>query len=76
MIRATGFADVLPVREPRALDLTARLYRQPAPLSQERFAQLAQAWQPFRTWAVVLIRAVAGRVLDDEPTPNRRRAAA
>jgi DNA-3-methyladenine glycosylase II len=76
VIRATGFTDVLPVREPRALDLTACLYRQPAPLSQERFAQLAQAWQPFRTWAVVLIRAAAGRVLDDEPTPNRRRAAA
>jgi DNA-3-methyladenine glycosylase II len=67
VIRGTGFTDVLPVSEPRALALTARLYNLAAPPSQEQFRALAEAWKPFRTWAVVLIRAAAGRILDDEP---------
>jgi len=67
VIRGTGFTDVLPVSEPKALALTARLYHLPAPPSQEQFRALAEAWKPFRTWAVVLIRAAARRILDDEP---------
>jgi DNA-3-methyladenine glycosylase II len=66
VIRGTGFADVLPVNEPKALSLAARLYGLPEPLAEAQFRELAQAWRPFRTWAVVLIRAVAHRVLDDE----------
>ena len=64
VIRGTGFADALPVNEPRALALTARLYDLAGPLSQAQFRNLAEAWKPFRTWAVVLIRAAARRVLD------------
>ena len=64
VIRGTGFADALPVNEPRTLALTARLYDLAGPLSQAQFRNLAEAWKPFRTWAVVLIRAAARRVLD------------
>ena len=62
VIRGTGFADVLPAGEPRALDLAARLYQRDAPLSDAAFRTLAEPWRPLRTWAVVLIRAAAGRV--------------
>jgi DNA-3-methyladenine glycosylase II len=67
VIRGTGFADVLPVSEPKAQVLTARLYGLPEPPSEAEFRQLAEAWRPFRTWAVVLIRAAAWRILDHEP---------
>jgi DNA-3-methyladenine glycosylase II len=63
VIRGTGFADVLPVGEPRVLDLTARLYELDAPPSEAEFRALAQPWKPLRTWAAVLIRAAADRVL-------------
>jgi DNA-3-methyladenine glycosylase II len=62
VIRGTGFTDVLPVQEPRALALTARLYQLDAAPGPEEFARIAEPWRPFRTWAVVLIRAAAGRI--------------
>jgi DNA-3-methyladenine glycosylase II len=65
VIRATGFADVLPVAEPRALELTARLYGLPGPLDAARFAEIAEAWRPLRTWAAVLIRAAGPRLLGE-----------
>jgi DNA-3-methyladenine glycosylase II len=67
VIRGAGFADVLPLAEPRALALTARLYNLDEPVSEAKFIELAQAWRPLRTWAVVLIRAAGPRVLDDPP---------
>jgi len=67
VIRGTGFADVLPLAEPKALALTARLYDLEEPVSETKFIELAQAWRPLRTWAVVLIRAAGPRVLDDPP---------
>jgi DNA-3-methyladenine glycosylase II len=63
VIRATGFADVLPSAEPRALDLAGRLYGLAGPATAQQLRDLAEPWRPFRTWAVVLIRAVTGRVL-------------
>ncbi len=77
VIRGTGFADVLPVSEPRALALAARLYHLPAPPDQDRFRALAEPWRPFRTWAVVLIRAATSRVIGDDaggagPAPSAR----
>lgn len=63
VIRGTGFADVLPVNEPRAVSLAARLYQLEEPVSEERFRELAEPWRPYRTWATVLIRAAARRVL-------------
>ncbi|MGI9007429.1 MAG: DNA-3-methyladenine glycosylase family protein, partial [Streptosporangiaceae bacterium] len=62
VIRATGFADVLPVAEPLALDLTAQLYGLSEPPGPARFAELAEPWRPLRTWAVVLIGAAGPRV--------------
>ena len=67
VIRGTGFADVLPVNEPKLLALVARLYQLPAPPSPQRLHELAEAWKPFRTWAAVLIRAATGRLLDAAP---------
>ena len=70
VIRGTGFTDVLPVGEPRALALTAQLYGLPEPPGEAQFRELAEPWRPFRTWATVLIRAAAHRVLGtDRPAP-------
>jgi DNA-3-methyladenine glycosylase II len=63
VIRGTGFTDVLPVSEPRALDLVAHLYALPQPPTEAEFRALAEPWRPFRTWATVLIRAAAPRIL-------------
>jgi len=63
VIRGTGFADVLPVAEPKALALAARLYGEEEPLTEARLRAIAEPWRPLRTWAVVLIRAAAPRVL-------------
>jgi DNA-3-methyladenine glycosylase II len=63
VIRGTGFTDVLPVSEPRALDLVAHLYDLPQPPAEAEFRALAEPWRPFRTWATVLIRAAAPRIL-------------
>jgi DNA-3-methyladenine glycosylase II len=69
VIRGTGFTDVLPVSEPKALALTARLYDLAGPPAEAQFRELAEAWKPFRTWAVVLIRAAARRILDSPAPP-------
>jgi DNA-3-methyladenine glycosylase II len=67
VIRGTGFADVLPLAEPKALALTASLYDLDEPVSETKFIELAQAWRPLRTWAVVLIRAAGPRILAEPP---------
>jgi DNA-3-methyladenine glycosylase II len=64
VIRGTGFADVLPVAEPRALALAARLYGLEEPVTAEKFTEIAEPWRPLRTWAVVLIRAAGQRLLE------------
>jgi DNA-3-methyladenine glycosylase II len=70
VIRGTGFTDVLPVSEPRALALTAQLYGLDKPPSEPQFRAMAEPWRPFRSWAVVLIRAAANRILGrDLATP-------
>jgi DNA-3-methyladenine glycosylase II len=63
VIRGTGFTDVLPASEPKLLALTTRLYQLGAEPDAARFGELAEPWRPFRTWAAVLIRAVAPGVL-------------
>jgi DNA-3-methyladenine glycosylase II len=63
VIRGTGFTDVLPVSEPRALALVAQLYNLPEPPTEDQFRALAEPWRPFRTWATVLIRAAGPRLL-------------
>ena len=70
VIRGTGFADVLPVGEPKLLTLVEQLYGLRGPVSGEQLGALAEAWKPFRTWAAVLIRAAARRVLGGEPAQS------
>jgi DNA-3-methyladenine glycosylase II len=65
VIRATGFADVLPTSEPKALDLAGRLYGLGGPATPSQLRELAEPWRPFRTWAAVLIRAVTPRLQAD-----------
>jgi DNA-3-methyladenine glycosylase II len=71
VIRATGCTDVLPLDEPRVRELTRELYGFDELISPEQFTLLAETWRPWRTWAAVLIRAVAPRVLG-MPTGNVR----
>jgi DNA-3-methyladenine glycosylase II len=63
VMRALGHADLLPI-EPKALAMTAELYQLPAPPSADELAGIAEAWRPFRTWTVVLIRAAGRRLLE------------
>ena len=61
VVRACGLADVLVSNEAIALDTMAELYGLDGPPSPAELDRLAEPWRPFRTWAVVLIRAAAAR---------------
>jgi len=63
IVRGTGFADVLPANEPIALELIRQLYRLSAPPSPQELETVAEPWRPFRTWAIVLIRAATKRLV-------------
>jgi len=63
VIRAVGVRDVLPLDEPRVRELARRLYGLPSVPTVQEFEALAESWRPWRTWAVVLMRAAADRVL-------------
>ncbi len=66
VLRASGFADaMLLTTEPKVLTHTARFYGLEQPPSLERFAELAEAWRPFRTWTTVLIRLAGDRAARD-----------
>jgi DNA-3-methyladenine glycosylase II len=67
VIRATGFADVLPSSEPKALALAGDLYGLGGPATPAQLRRLAEPWRPFRTWATVLIRAVTPRLPATDP---------
>jgi DNA-3-methyladenine glycosylase II len=59
-LRGCGMADELPTHDevsPRAL---ARLYGREE-LDRGAFEELAEAWRPFRMWAIVLLRFSANR---------------
>jgi DNA-3-methyladenine glycosylase II len=62
VLRASGFADaLLPMGEPKVLAHTARFYGLAAPPDLAAFAELAERWRPFRTWAMVLVRLAGDR---------------
>jgi DNA-3-methyladenine glycosylase II len=63
VIRATGFPDVLPSNEPKALDLVRELYGLASVPSPSEFEAIAEVWRPWRTWATVLLRAAGPRLL-------------
>jgi DNA-3-methyladenine glycosylase II len=57
VLRASGFADAtLGVAEPKVLANVAHLYGLDRPPTLEQFAEIAEVWRPFRTWATVLLR--------------------
>jgi DNA-3-methyladenine glycosylase II len=68
VIRAAGFADVLPVEEPRLLAAVGDLYKLGHPATAAELSQIAEVWRPLRTWAAVLIRAAYGRLTAPLPT--------
>lgn len=63
VIRAVGFTDVLPADEPLARDLVTRLYHLDHPCDFADLERIAEPWKPYRTWAIVLVRAAAQRIL-------------
>lgn len=63
LLRASGVTDVLPPNEPRVRELARRLYGLPSIPTVDEFAKISEPWTPWRTWAVVLMRAAASRVL-------------
>lgn len=62
VVRALGHADVLPRDEPRGRAVIGQLYGLGGPATVAQLAGLAEAWRPYRTWALVLARAAAGRL--------------
>jgi DNA-3-methyladenine glycosylase II len=62
VLRASGFADALAgLPERKGAAFAARYYGLAEPLGVGAFAELAERWRPFRTWAAVLIRLAGGR---------------
>jgi DNA-3-methyladenine glycosylase II len=60
VIRALGHADVLPSGEAHARAAIEELYER-GPLSTAELEQLAEGWRPFRTWVMVMARALGDR---------------
>ncbi len=58
-IRAVGPTDAASVEEPRLLSALRHYLGDVAPADADALARRMDAWRPFRTWAVVLIRRAA-----------------
>ncbi|MBV9818290.1 MAG: hypothetical protein JOZ07_08095 [Solirubrobacterales bacterium] len=62
VLRASGFADAISAEpEPKAAAYAGDYYGRGGPLDATAFAELAERWRPFRTWAMVLIRLAGDR---------------
>jgi DNA-3-methyladenine glycosylase II len=59
-LRGCGMADELPENEEASLHAAAALYDRPT-IDREGFNGLAEAWRPYRMWAVVLLRVAWNR---------------
>jgi DNA-3-methyladenine glycosylase II len=59
-LRGCGMADELPENEEASLRAAAALYDRPS-LDRGEFNRLADAWRPYRMWAVVLLRVAWNR---------------
>ena len=60
VLRALGHVDVLP-DEGHARAAVEQLYGR-GPLPDDELERLAQGWRPFRTWVMVMARAVGDRL--------------
>ncbi|WP_066903872.1 DNA-3-methyladenine glycosylase family protein [Millisia brevis] len=56
LIRGCGAPDIFPTAERRLIDSMRQLYREPD-AELPRLRAIAEAWQPYRSWAAVLVRA-------------------
>jgi len=72
VIRACGLSDLLPAREEGIRALVRVLYDLDDDLDGVAFEAFAERWRPFRTWAAVLVRAAANRVLPPDSLPRLR----
>jgi len=61
LVRATGLADLLPRDEPRILAYAGHFYGLRGPATAAQLREIAQAWKPYRTWGVVLLRVAGDR---------------
>lgn len=59
-LRGCGMADELPENEEASLRAAAALYDRPV-IDRDAFNHLAEAWRPYRMWAVVLLRVAWNR---------------
>jgi DNA-3-methyladenine glycosylase II len=59
-LRGCGMADELPEQEEVSLRAAAAVYKRPS-IDRESFVALADAWRPYRMWAVVLLRVAWNR---------------
>ena len=62
VVRSLGHADVLSIEESRSREAVQRLYGIDHELSDAELTEIAEGWRPFRTWATVMMRALAGRL--------------
>lgn len=61
LYRGAGLADALPAGEPRVLRAVKQAYALARVPSAARFAEIAEAWRPYRMWvAILLVRSIAG----------------
>ncbi len=61
LYRGAGLADALPAGEPRVLRAVKQAYGLSRVPGAARFAEIAEAWRPYRMWvAILLVRSIAG----------------
>lgn len=70
-LRACGIVDELPLDEELSRALVHQLYEIQQPMTDAEYARFAERWAPYRMWAVVLIRAVSGRLGYESPKRTR-----
>lgn len=58
LLRGAGAPDALPVAEARLGRAVALAYNLAAPPTAEELTRRAEAWRPYRTWVVLLLRAM------------------
>jgi DNA-3-methyladenine glycosylase II len=68
VIRALGHTDLLPLNEPRVLDIAGRLLGYERALTTGEYEHEARRWAPWRTWATVAVRAAGPHILDGSTT--------
>jgi len=62
VLRACGHRDVLPATEERFRATVRQLYGLGEDVPDQAYADLAEGWRPFRTWAAVALRALGPRL--------------